>query len=712
MAEPDITKPSIIRFSIFELDLKAGELRRKGTKVKIQEQPFQILAALLERPGEVVTREELRSRLWPADTFVDFDHSLNAAIKRLRDALGESAETPVFVETLARRGYRFIGNLQTSDATASTRPRPWQWLFNARIPVLGGLMVGALSLFFLYYNQSGKSKAGQRAVAPDVTPAVTNVGAKCTPSLSPDGQHLAFAWNGGAGPHFSIYVKLTGTEELLRLTKQASIDFNPVWSPDGRYIAFCRLLKGESGIYIIPSLGGVERRVRKTLWEEQEYYETLESAGRLSWSPDGKLLAFSDRPSRDEHASSIFLLSLDLLEARRLTSAQGSRQDLDPAFSPDGQILAFSKRTRPGGGIYTVPVSGGEEQRVISDDKDHWGVAWTPDGRNIVFADALWPITNAWLWKIPLRGGEPERLLFGQEGIEPSIQGNRLVYLRQRSNLNIWRRRLDSLLSASPPDKLISSTMMESGPQFSPDGSKIVFESTRSGSYEVWMCRSDGSGLIQLTHFKSPTGTPRWSPDGQQIAFDSATGGNVDIFVIDSQGGSPRRLTNEPSHGVVPSWSRDGRWIYFSSNRTGSGQIWKMPSAGGPAVQVTHQGGFAAFESPDGRFLYYAKGLGVSGLWRIPTNGGEEIEVLSSLEAGYWGYWAVVENGIYYLDTKAKPGINFFDLATHGISRVFDLPNGPALGVPGLAISPNKKTILYTQLDALTSDIILVENFR
>src|SRR5262249_6859500 len=227
-----------------------------------QEQPFQVLAALLERPGEVVTREELRSKLWPSDTFVDFDHSLNAAIKRLRDVLGESAETPIFVETLARRGYRFIGNIQTPDATASTRPRPWQWLFNARTTVLGGLLAGVLALFFLYYNHSVKSKAGQRAIAPVVTPAVTNVGAKYTPSLSPDGQHLALAWNGGTGRHFSIYVKLTGTEELLRLTKQASIDFNTVWSPDGRYIAFCRLLKGESGIYIIPSLGGAERRVR------------------------------------------------------------------------------------------------------------------------------------------------------------------------------------------------------------------------------------------------------------------------------------------------------------------------------------------------------------------------------------------------------------------------------------------------------------------
>ena len=100
------------------------------------------------------------------------------------------------------------------------------------------------------------------------------------------------------------------------------------------------------------------------------------------------------------------------------------------------------------------------------------------------------------------------------------------------------------------------------------------------------------------------------------------------------------------------------------------------------------------------------------GLWRIPTNGGEEIEIISSLEAGYWGYWAVVENGIYYLDTTTKPGINFFDTATHRITRVFDLENRPAREAPGLALSPDKRTILYTQLDALNSDIILVENFR
>src|SRR5215467_5424700 len=223
---PVSTHPSpILRFSIFEVNLQTGELRRKGQKVKLQDQPFQVLAALMERPGEVVTREELRSRLWPTDTFVDFDHSLNAAIKRLRDALGESAEKPIFIETMARRGYRFIGNIEAPAAPVSSRPTPWQWLFTRRTAVLGAVAACALALSFLYYSHAFSSKARRPAAAPVVIPVATNVGEKYTPSLSPDGQHLAFAWNGGSGPAFSIYLKLVGTEDLLRLTKrESSID--------------------------------------------------------------------------------------------------------------------------------------------------------------------------------------------------------------------------------------------------------------------------------------------------------------------------------------------------------------------------------------------------------------------------------------------------------------------------------------------------------
>src|SRR5215467_3110280 len=382
---PVLTQTSpILRFSIFEVNLQTGEFRRKGQKVKLQDQPFQVLVALLERPGEVVTREELCSRLWATDTFVDFDHSLNAAIKRLRDALGESAEKPIFIETMARRGYRFIGNVEASAAIPVVQRKPWRWRFTGRMAVLGGISVCAVALFTAYRSHSVRLKTAI------VTPIVANVGEKQTPSLSPDGQHLAFAWNGGTGPHFSLYVKLVGTEEPLRLTNQPSVDFNPVWSPDGRYIAFCRIRKRETGIYIIPALGGVERRVRETYWQEDEFYQSFWFFGRLSWSPDGKYLAFSDHANPDEPATSIFLLSLDSSDFRRLTFPRTSIGDYNPTFSPDGQISAWNRTSLDRTSIYTMALSGGEEQRLISGQQFGWGLAWTPDGRDIVFGKAGW----------------------------------------------------------------------------------------------------------------------------------------------------------------------------------------------------------------------------------------------------------------------------------------------------------------------------------
>jgi hypothetical protein len=181
---------------------------------------------------------------------------------------------------------------------------------------------------------------------------------------------------------------------------------------------------------------------------------------------------------------------------------------------------------------------------------------------------------------------------------------------------------------------------------------------------------------------------------------------------MDSQGGPPRQLTNETSADVIPSWSRDGRWIYFASARSGTWEVWKMSSAGGPAAQVTRHGGYGGFESPDGKFLHYTKYPAVPGIWRMPTSGGEETLVVAGVEPEFWGYWAVVEKGIYYLDTTAKPAIAFFDFTSRQVTRVVEFENRPAREVTGLAASPDGRTILYTQLDALTRDIVFVDNFQ
>src|SRR5260370_5403241 len=372
----------VVQLGEFVLDVSRYELPRGGNPVRMERIRMDLLILLVRERGRLVGREEIVERLWGKDVHFDSDNSINTAIRKIRRTLGEDPAKPQFIETVLGKGYRFkipiewaTGDRDKSSPpnadisftrsgirdAASARPVVGQRPSTTRTVGVAGLVVCALALSFVYYSHSLQSKAGQ----PVGTAAGTNVGEKYTPTLSPDGQHLAFVWNGGAGPHFNLYVKVVGTEESLRLTKQPSLDFNPVWSPDGRYIAFCRILKDATGIYIIPALGGAERRVRNTLWDDQEFDEVFRF-GRLSWSPDGKLLAYSDRASPSE-AASIFLLWLDSREVRRLTSTLRSRGDFSPEFSPDSQTLAFGRHSQGVQSIYAIQVSGGEEQRLTSD---------------------------------------------------------------------------------------------------------------------------------------------------------------------------------------------------------------------------------------------------------------------------------------------------------------------------------------------------------
>jgi dipeptidyl aminopeptidase/acylaminoacyl peptidase len=221
---------------------------------------------------------------------------------------------------------------------------------------------------------------------------------------------------------------------------------------------------------------------------------------------------------------------------------------------------------------------------------------------------------------------------------------------------------------------------------------------------------------VQLTRFGGRlTGTPRWSPDGRNIAFDTRPEGQADIYVAAATGGAPRRITTESAEDVVPSWSLDGTWIYFASNRTGAWQVWRAPAAGGNEEQVTKLGGFAAFESPDRRYLYYAKGRSATGLWRKRLPDGDEELVLEALKPGYWGYWAVVKDGIYYADqpdSTGPPGIYFFDFATRHSRLLWDVEKPLAVTDSAFAISPDRRHLLYTQVDQSGSDIPMLEHYR
>ena len=532
-----------------------------------------------------------------------------------------------------------------------------------------------------------------------IVPFTSFPGQKSSPVFSPDGNQIAFVWDGGQNAERGVYVKLVGEGAPLKVASNPG--FQLAWSPDGRSIAFDRM-GNDGGIFTVPATGGPERRL-------------TELGGQFAWSPDQKTLAIAYRNSPLE-PSNLLLITLETGTTRRLTTAPiGSVGDQAPAFSPDGKKLAFIRS--PGtqvSDIYLVPIAGGEPRRLTSDNLFlSGGLAWTTDGREIIFSSTRGGLPT--LWRVETEDGHLRRVIgIGEYAHQPTISltGNRLAYLYRKTDTNIWRA--PGPLSTAPgtePARLVASTREENSPQFSPDGKRIVFVSDRSGSREVWVCDSDGSNPVQLTNFGgSHTGSPRWSPDGRQIVFDSRPAGLSSIYVINAAGGSPRRLTDGNTENVLPSWSRDGRWIYFGSRRNGDWQIWRMTVTGEQAEQITKNGGYEAFESADGKTLYYAKRE--PGIWRLSLAGGEETRIL---EQGKWGCWALLEQGICFLDQRAQPQptLEFFNFATSQTTRFGRLERTAASGFSlGLAVSTDGRWILYWQIDEVDNDIMLVENFR
>ncbi|HEX8984909.1 MAG TPA: hypothetical protein VF767_05755, partial [Bryobacteraceae bacterium] len=546
--------------------------------------------------------------------------------------------------------------------------------------------------------------------APRVTPFTSFQGDESQPAFSPDGSKIAFVWGGENNENQDIYVKDVGSGELLRITTNAAQDTSPTWSPDGKRLAWLRTSKNETAVFMTPAVNGVHAKLTDV------FPARLDAAGieafvqPLAWSPDGKALALGDRMALDEPFS-IYLVSAKDGSRQRITlPPERSIGDTNPAFSPDGRRIAFVRAPSSGvNDIWVTGAHGGVPRRLTFDNRDILRQTWTPDGAYIVFSSNRTGNYN--LWRIPASGGTPERLFgIGPGASDPSFSrdGRKMAFSQFFLDTNVWR--IDMRKPGSPPRRLIVSTAADSSAQYSPDGKTIAFRSSRTGSHEIWTCDSEGMHARQVTNFNGPlTGTPRWSPDGKWIAFDSRPEGQAEIWIVGPEGGKPRQLTRELSEDVVPSWSRDGRWVYFASNRSGAWQVWKAPAEGGTAVQVTTHGGFAAFESPDARYLYYAKGRSVPGLWRKALNGGPEEPAFPELKAGFWGYWAVVPRGIYYFDDPGPNGrgVYYYDLATHRSRMISAVENRPMVGDSAFAVAPDESAILYTQIDQSGSDVMI-----
>jgi Tol biopolymer transport system component len=537
---------------------------------------------------------------------------------------------------------------------------------------------------------------------------------------------VAFAWDGEKRDNFDIYTKLVGTGAPLRLTSNAAYEDSPAWSPDGGDIAFFRRLPDHDEIWTVPALGGVERKIGES-WSGGAVggaaggYGGYWWWGQLSWSPDGKFIALPSK-NAGETAYSIFLLSVETGEKRKLTSSPNEYiSDSAPRFSPDGKTIAFVRGSSPlSSEVYVMNVVGGnptgEARRLTFHRQEIFGLDWTPDSRRLVYSSGHFGNTS--LLTISASGGLPERFGSAGEnaiGVSVSRSGNRLVYERDAFDFNIWRvPGPNSSDRKSEPSRFIASTHADMEPQFSPDGTKIAFTSSRSGSDEIWVCDREGHNPVPLTAFAGPPlGSPRWSPDSQWVVFDSPKAGNSDIYLISSERGPPRRLTSGPANHTRPSWSRDGRWIYFGSDRNRNWQqIWKVPSRGGAAVQLRGAKGEEAFESSDGKSVYYAKS-NAPGIWRIPVEGGNETRILDQARESLW---ALTDQGICFFDLGNSAGatLNFYSFAARKLTVLREFSRETRLDTfsTALSVARDGSWILYTQLDQSGSDLMLLDNYR
>jgi Tol biopolymer transport system component len=342
---------------------------------------------------------------------------------------------------------------------------------------------------------------------------------------------------------------------------------------------------------------------------------------------------------------------------------------------------------------------------------------WSPDGKSLLFA--RYETTGAHgIWRMDASNPskmEPLPLSAdSSSALALSAKGDRLIYTRETSGANIWGLEVNG----SPrrgnhmrlPKKWISSSGEQFNPQFSPDGHHIAFQSTRSGYMEIWLADRDGSNPRQLSDIRAAiTGFPRWSPDGSKIVFHSPPNGVATLFILDIRGAHPQPLMGASDDAEVPSWSQDGHCIYFASRRTGEMQVWKVPAKGGNATQVTSHGGWAPIESSDGRFLFYAK-TG-HGLWRLPVTGGTEQQLLPDIDA--WGSaYTVRGRGIYLIgrtDQNSGKSLALLSFRTGRITPIATITQPIHLG---LTASPNENLILYTQLDNVGSNLMIVDNLH
>jgi Tol biopolymer transport system component/DNA-binding winged helix-turn-helix (wHTH) protein len=562
--------PRVLRFGVFDVDPREGELRKSGLRIKLQDQPFQVLVMLLERPGEIVTREELQRRLWPADTFVDFDHSLNSAVKKLREALGDQPENSRFIETLHRRGYRFIAPVEAvqdipriatgwlregqlgkvgagaAEGSPGHRVPTWMKVVGVSVLLLGAGSAVAWWVWpapaprILNYTQLTKDGADKINVV--------SIGS-IRPPIVTDGSRLYFTELQRGASSVIGQVSVAGGETAIIPTPFPNVGVLGI-SPNGADLLAYTWLANELEVplWVVPVLGGAPRRIGDVTQD-------------ATWSPDEQIVLTRDHD--------LYVAQSDGTGARKLVSVEGF--PVWPRWSPDGKVLRFTEHDpkKDSSSLWEVSADGTQPHPVLPNWSNHAAECcgnWTPDGKYFVFQSTrngradLWAIRekrNSWRKE----DREPFQLTAGPMSLSlplPSKDGKKLFALGTKPRGELVRYEAKSGQFVPYLDGISAG-----GLAFARTGDLVAYVAYPEGT--LWRSKLDGSERSQLTFPPLEVLAPRWSPEGKRIAFmGRQPGQGWKLYLVAAEGGnSPQELLPGNDGQAGPDWSPDGNSVVF-----------------------------------------------------------------------------------------------------------------------------------------------------
>ncbi|MEO5936467.1 MAG: winged helix-turn-helix domain-containing protein [Terriglobales bacterium] len=642
------------RFGPFEADFSSGELRKHGLKLKISGQPIRILEMLLEKPGQLVTRDQIHEALWPSNTFVDFDHCLNAAINKLREALGDSADSPSYVETVPRRGYRFIGELADAPDSPKSAPisvqRPvgarnlWLWVLLPTLVIVTGLVIAIWWFRSRPYVGLGVVSNAQ----------ITNSqGLSVHPALSPDGRQLVYSTD--RGQDFELYIRdVTQAGRELQLTKDGQRNVQPAWSPDGQSIAYYSQKRG--GIWLVNVLGGSPRQV-------------IGVGSTPAWSWDGQWIAYQSGENMDLAGdsagvfppSAIWLVRPDGSGAHQVTfpgKPEGGHGT--PAWSPDGKHIVFVSARYGSSDLWALDLERQETFMLSDKASAYFNPAYAPDGASILYGSFLTGDDNA-IYQLPVSlrdstpTGKPVLLLSGSsklKNLSLARDGSKLLYVSVSIDNNLSSFRLSQGGITSAPVPLRSSVGCRTTlPRFSPDGAYIAFVGCRAGfNGEIWTMKPDGKA-VELAAPGLRAGLPSWFNDSRRILYRTESSSLNAVGVIDIQSKRARELARLTQEMAYIRLSPDEKLVLFHHTEKGATNLWTLSLHERKARQLTFDTGFLGFGewSHNGRFILAQKKIDKSVQLFVLSSQGRVLKQLTTHPGQHFsGVWSQDDSRIFY----------------------------------------------------------------